>query len=320
MDKMKLTLLALFIGLVTFAKGQDLNAAGAKFNEGIELDKAKNYSGAIKAWEESISICKAIGADADELKATVQQKLGYEFFKEGITLYKSQNFDPAIAALKNAERVANEANDAKTAKQASTYIPKIYSTKGLTLLGEKNYEGALKVFDEALEYNPNCVDAFYGKGMTYKEMDKIDEATEAFDKVIALGKDNSSAEKKVSSAKEAAQVMLEAKAATELQIEHNSEAVALLNKSLTYSQGSANAYYLLAVANNKLKNWDGTVDAAQKGLSAEGANVSALNFQLGIAYEGKGESANACAAYKKVTSGPNVEAAKFQITEVLKCN
>lgn len=320
MDKMRLSLLALFIGLVTITNGQDLNAAGAKFNEGLELDKARNYSGAITAWEESISICNAIGAEADELKATIQQKLGYEYFKEGITLYKKQDFDPAIEALKNAERIATEASDGKTAKQASTYIPKIYSTKGLTLLAEKNYEGALGVFDEALQYNSNCVDAFYGKGMTYKEMDQIEKAAEAFDQVILLGAGNRAAEKKVISSTEAAQVMLEAKAASELQIEHNAEAVSLLTKSLNYSQSSSNTYYLLALANNKLKNWTATIEAAKKGLVLEGANVSALNFQLGIAFEANGDAANACSAYKKVTDGPNVEAAKFQIKEVLKCN
>lgn len=320
MNKMRLTLLVLFIGLVSFASGQDLNAAGAKFNAGLELDKAKNYSGAIEAWKESISICNSIGFDADELKTTVLNKLGYTYFKEGITLYKKQSFDKAAEALKNAVKIGKEAGDQKTVKQASTYIPKIYSSKGLTLLGKKDFEGALKEFDNALTFNPNCVDAFYGIGMTYKEMDKLDLAEQAFDNVLTYGVNNASAAKKVSSAKEAAQIMFEAKAASELQIEHNTEAIALLNKALKYSNSSPNTFYLLAVANNKLKNWGASVDAAQKALSLSGVNVSALNFELGKAFEGKGESSNACAAYKKVTGGPNVEAAKFQITQVLKCN
>lgn len=320
MIKTKMTLLALFIGLVTLANGQDLNAAGAKFNEGLQLDKDKNYSGAIAALEESISICNTIGADADELKVTVQKKLGYTFFKEGITLYKNEKLDPAIEALKNAERIANEVDDTKTAKLASTYIPKIYSTKGLTLLGEKDFEGALSVFDLALAIDPQSVDAFYGKGMTYKEMDQIDNATEAFDNVIAFGAGDSSADKKVASSIEAAQVMLESKAATELQIEHNAEAIVLLTKALDYTQSSPNIYYLLAVANNKLNKWDATIEAAQLGLAVEGADISALNFQLGKAYESKGDSAKACASYKKVTGGPNVAAAAFQVKEVLKCS
>jgi len=317
---MKITLIVLFIGLVSFASGQDLNAAGAKFNEGLELDKAKNYKGAIEAWSECVSICTAIGFEADELKNTVQKKLGYAFFKEGITLYRKKSFENAIASLKDAVKVANEVGDKKTAKQANTYIPKIHSTIGLTLLAKKNYDGALKVFDNALSHNAKCVDAFYGKGMTYKEMGNLDLAAKAFDNVLTYGASKKSAIKKVASSKEAAEVMFVSKAASELQIEHSAEAITLLNEALKYSQSSPNTFYLLALANNKLKNWDATIDAAQKALTLEGADVSALNFELGKAFEGKGHAANACASYKKVTTGPNVEAAKFQIKEVLKCS
>lgn len=320
MKKIRLTLIALFIGLVSLTNGQDINEAGAKFNEGLELDKAKNYSGAIEAWEEAVSVCNDIGFDAEELKATIQKKLGYTYFKEGITQYRKKKFDVAIDALKNAKLIAAEINDTKTAKQASTYIPKIYSTKGLTLMAKKDYEGALSVFDEALGHNAKCVDAFYGKGMTYKSMGQLDLAAKAFDQVIAFGAGKKSATKKVASSTEAAQKMFEAKAASELQIEHNTEAITLLNNALKYSQSSPNTFYLLALANNKLKKWDATIDAAQKGLVLEGIDISALNFELGKAFEGKGSTANACAAYKKVTGGPNVAAAKFQIKEVLKCN
>lgn len=320
MKKIKLTLIALFIGLISLTNAQDINEAGAKFNEGLELDKAKNYGGAIEAWEAAVSLCNDIGFDAEELKATVQKKLGYTYFKHGITQYRKKKFDIAIDALKNANEIASEIGDAKTAKSASTYIPKIYSTKGLTLMAKKDYEGALGIFDIALGYNAKCVDAFYGKGMTYKAMGNLDLAAEAFDQVIEFGAGRKSSAKKVTSSTTAAQRMFEAKAASELQIEHNTEAIALLNKALKYSQSSPNTFYLLALANNKLKKWNATIDAAQKALLLEGTDASALNFELGKAFEGKGSAANACAAYKKVITGPNVAAAKFQIKEVLKCN
>ena len=64
-----------------------------------------------------------------------------------------------------------------------------------------------------------------------------------------------------------------AKAAAELQIEHNDDAIVLLNKALKYSKDSPNTYYLMALANNKLKKWDATIDAAQKGLLLAGADA-----------------------------------------------
>jgi len=44
-----------------------------------------------------------------------------------------------------------------------------------------------------------------------------------------------------------------------------------------------------------------------------------LYFVLGKAYEGKADNTAACTAYKNVTSGPNVKAAKYQIEIVIKC-
>ncbi len=320
MEKIRLTLIALFIGLVSLSYAQDINEAGAKFNDGIELSKTKDYNGAIEAWEEAVSLCDDIGFDAEDLKATIQKKLSSTYLRYGINLYKKKKFDIAIDALMSANEIASEIGDAKTKKYATTYIPKIYSSKGSALRAKKDYEGALSVFDEALQFNAKCVDAFYGKGITYKAMGQLDKAAEAFDQVIAYGATKKSAAKKVASSTSAAQKMFEAKAASELQIEHNTEAIALLNNALKYSQNSPNTFYLLALANNKLKKWDATIDAAQKALVLEGADASALNFELGKAFEGKGSAANACAAYKKVTEGPNVAAAKFQIKEVLKCN
>jgi len=40
---------------------------------------------------------------------------------------------------------------------------------------------------------------------------------------------------------------------------------------------------------------------------------------LAQAYQGNGDNANACANFKKVKEGPNVDAAKYQVEQVLKC-
>ena len=80
-------------------------------------------------------------------------------------------------------------------------------------------------------------------------------------------------------------------------------------------------HYYLALAYSKEKNYEDAISSAQKALSIEpDKDKSDVYFALGLAYEGKGDSTNACSAYKKVTTGPNVEAAKYQMTQVLKCS
>lgn len=320
MKTLKTTLVLLFIGLVSFSFAQDLNEAGTAFNDGNQAYKSKNYSDAVMFYNNSLDMCQMIGADAAELQAKVEAQLPKALWKNGISLYKKKKFDEAIEELKKCKTTAEKAGDEKIAKYAKIYIPKVYSSKGLSLVVDKQYDPAIEVFNEAFEYNPKCVDSNFGLGLAYKGKEDIEKATQYFDAAIAAGASNPKAEKTVNKAKDAGQKMLEAAAAKELQIEHADQAVTYLNKSIEYSGGSFNSYYLLALANNKLKNFKAAVEAATTGLTFSGGDANSLNFELGKAYEGIHDSANACAAYKKVTSGPNVQAAQFQMKEVLKCN
>ena len=77
---------------------------------------------------------------------------------------------------------------------------------------------------------------------------------------------------------------------------------------------------MLALAYNKQKKYADAISAANTGINLEAGDKSNLQFELGKAYEGKGDAANACTAYKAVVSGPNIKAAAFQVKEVLKCN
>lgn len=320
MKTLKTTLVLLLIGLVSFSFAQDLNEAGTAFNDGNQAYKSKNYSDAVMFYNNSLDMCQMIGADAAELQSKVEAQLPKALWKYGTSLYKKKKFDEAVVELKKCKSAAEKVGDEKIAKYAKIYIPKVISSKGLSLVVDKQYDQAIEVFNEAFEYNPKCVDANYGLGLAYKEKDNIDDAIKYFDAAITNGATNPKAEKTVNKAKYAGQKMLEASAAKELQIEHTEQAITYLNKSIEYSGGSFNSYYLLALANNKLKNFDAAVEAATTGLTFSGGDANSLNFELGKAYEGKGDSANACAAYAKVTSGPNVQAALFQVKEVLKCN
>jgi tetratricopeptide (TPR) repeat protein len=320
MKTLKTILFLLFAGFISITFAQDLNEAGTAFNDGNEAIKNKKYADAVSYYENSLDMCQMIGADAAELQSKVETQLTKAYYYNAQILYKKKKFDASIAEFNKAIEAAGVSNDEKTKKKSEGFIPKVYSSKGLSLIKEKKYDDAIAVFNMALDNKDECVNAYYGLGLAYKEKDDIDQAVASFDAAIENGATNPKSSKTVGKVKVAAQKMLEATAAKELQIEHTKEAVGYLNKANEYSGGSFNAYYLLALANNKLKDYDAAVAAATSGLSLGGGDASNMNFELGKAYEGKGSSSEACAAYKKVTSGPNLKAAQFQIKEVLKCN
>ena len=319
MITLKNTLVFLFIGLVSLSFAQDINEAGTSFNDGNEAFKAKKYAEAVKDYESSLDMCQMIGADAADLQSKVEAQLVNALYKNSLVLYKGKKFDDAVAELQKTVKAAKAADNNKIAQKATAYIPKVYSSEGMGMIKAKKYDDALAVFDKAFAVKPNCVKAFYGQALAYKGKEDIDAAIVSFDKAIEAGAGNPKAEKTLKKAKRIAQKMLEANAAKELQIEHTQKAIDYLNKSLDYANNSSNTYYLLALAYNKEKKFNDAVNAAKQAISLKEGDASDLQFVLGQAYEGNGDNANACAAYKAVVSGPNVEAAKFQVKEVLKC-
>lgn len=320
MKNLKKVLILLFVGLMSFTYAQDMNAAGEAFNEGNNAIKAKDYAGAVGYYESSLDECGMIGADAADLQANVEKQLTKAYYYNAQILYKKKKFDASIAEFNKAIEAAGVSNDTKTAGKAKNFIPKVYASQGMTLVKEKKYDESLVIFEKALGSKSACVNAYYGMGLAYKGKEDIDAAVESFDNAVKNGEGNPKAEKTVKKAKSAAQKTLEANAAKELQIEHTQKAIDYLNKATTYGAGSANTYYMLALAYNKKSKFDDAIKAATQALATEGVDGNSVNFELGKAYEGKGDAANACASYKKVTGGPNVKAAEFQVKEVLKCN
>lgn len=319
MNIVKKTLVLLFVGIISFTYAQDMNEAGTAFNDGNEAYKAKKYADAVDFYTQSIDMCDMIGGDAAELQTKVEAQLVNALYKNSMILYKGKKFDAAVEELNKTIEAANKADNAKIAGKAKAYIPKVYSSQGMGLVKGKKYDEALAIFDKALGFKEGCVNAYYGQGMAFKGKNDIDAAVISFDNAISNGEGNKKADKTVNKVKRAGKKMLEANAAKELQIEHTQKAIDYLNKSLDYGATSPNTYYMLAIAYNKQKKYTDAISAATTGLTIEGADQSSIQFELGKAYEAKGDAANACVAYKAVVSGPNVKAAAFQAKEVLKC-
>ncbi|MBV5342321.1 alkene reductase, partial [bacterium] len=80
------------------------------------------------------------------------------------------------------------------------------------------------------------------------------------------------------------------------------EAAEKLNSSLAYDKNNKEVYYLLAVSNNNLKKYDESVVAADMGITLEeqtSIKLARFYYEIAKAYEGKQDSQNACANYKK---------------------
>jgi len=322
MSILKKTFLLITVVLFNFGViAQTVEEAGAKYNEGNGYYKEKNFASAITAYEAAIGIANDAGADAAELKSKIEKQLLNSYYSEAKGQYKGGKFDASIALFEKTFALAEELGDASKSKNSKSYIAKVRTSKGSSLLKKNKVDDAFAEYTMAIEILPNYYKAYYGLMLVYKSQDDFTNMMTSADKVLELGEGNTKAEKTVKKTKSTTSKALVNAGAKEIQNGSAKKAIEFINNSFNYAPGNSNAYYYLALAYSKEKNWTEAISAAEKAISIEPEKDKGdIYFALGQAHEGNGDSANACAAYKNVTTGPNVEAAKYQMTQVLKCS
>lgn len=317
MKKLNYLLAALFLSLVMTAEmsAQDLNAAGKALNKGIELSGEGDIEGAIASYTDCINIASELGEEGAELKTKASTQVASLYMKMGADLYKAKNFESAINAFANSARYADLAGNEELAGKARNYFAITYTGEGNTLLRTKKYEQAIESYKKALEHDPDFVKALYGLSLGYSKTDEGGKMEESVARIIEISDD----EKTISKSKTIASKYFLKVCVDAIKEENYNVASMMATKSIEYDEKESSAYYYLALSNNANKNWQQAQQAALKGLGFEEKDKSNLYFELGRAYEGMGDATNACDSYAKVASGPNMEAAKYQREQVLKC-
>ena len=318
-QKRIVTLLAVLFITVSVS-AQSVEAVGQKYNEGIEYVKAKDYASAIPALKEAISQGEKAGAPAESMVESAKSALISSYLKQGITLYKKKDFVNSVNTLEEGKKVAEKYGDSKSAKKFGSVIPQVLYGYGSYLAKQEKYDDALAQFDKAIEKKPTCIKAFFGKESVYKEKGDYDKMMEYADKAVSLKNSNSKAPSIASKAQKMAYLALYKAGGEELTKGNTSKALNYFNNALKYGQGDADFYLNMALAYNSAKNFSKGVESAQKALDLKKeGDKNPIYFVLAQAYQGKGDNANACKYFKMVKQGPNVDAAKYQMEQVLKC-
>ncbi len=316
----KLLMITAMVAFGLSVSAQSVEAVGQKYNDAIELYKAKNYAQAIPALQQTVDMGNKVGEAAADMTSSAQSALMKAYKYYGVTLYKKKKYDESVKVLKEGIAAAKKYGDEKSAKKFQSIIPQIYAGHGNSLLKSKKYEEALKQFDNGLAENPKCIRAFMGKESVYKDKGDFTKMKEYADKAIEAGAGSSKQAKRVQQAKKIAYLGLYKAGGEELGKGNSSKAIAFFNDALKYGNGDADLFLNMALGYNALKKFSKGIEAAKKSLTLKGdGDKNAIYFVLAQAYQGAGDNTNACTYFKKVTAGPNVDAAKYQVEQVLKC-
>lgn len=316
-------LAVLVLSIFSFALfAQDINEAGAVFNEGNQANKDGNFTLAIQKYEKSIEIASKLGEEGAQIVAGSKAQIPQLYFKVATEDYTAGNIEKAISEYENAIKYGTEYNDPETVSKSKDNIPKLLYARGNDLYKEKKYPEALASFQRSYELNPGYSRSLFGMGLTYNKMGDLVKMEETFDKGIVAAEAEKD-DKMVEKIKQTAKKFIQAEGASKLQAKDYNAALKNLNASMKYDDKDSETYYYLGLTNNGLKKYDDAIVSLDKGLELSAAENDEFKakfyFELGNAYKGKGMNDKACESFGKAKFGRFVQNADYEIKTVLKC-
>lgn len=319
---MKVYFISLLIicGLCSRVQAQTtLNDAIAEYNKGAEALKTDKLDSAMVYFQRCVTISSELGEEGADQKAMAEALIPQVSYKQALAYYKEKRISKALEEMLNAKTLGQKYSVVDVVTKANEYLPQFYYANGNELVKSNDYVNALANYDKAIEMDPNFVNAWFRKGMVYRSQKDEASMVAAMDKVISIGPATEDAVEK------AVQVCTQhfVNTAKKAMIAKNyADAVENFESSLKYNDKNVEVFYLMTTAHNQLKAYDKAIETADKGLTLTGLTsdeTAGFNYEKGNAYNGKGDKANACTAYKNALTGKYAESAKYQVEVVLKC-
>lgn len=320
-SRLSILLTIVMVSVSTLFAQEEINTAGAIFNEGNEALKAKTYETAISKYREALDLCDMIGMDADDLKFSIEKQLPTAQYYYGLDLVKNKKAMAGLKELKEALAGAQATGNDKVEKGSQKYIAKILGSVGYSKTKKEDYEGALATFEEALSYAPEAGKIYLYQGLTYKNMGDNEKMDGALLKAIEYGRAEND-EKTAMNAIKTGRGLYLGLVQKNIQDKDFNGAITNAEKVLQYDERNGSAYYFIAVANNNLGNSDAAIEAGNKAVEFSDSSQetqAGIHLELGKAFEAKGDNTKACEEYNLASFGNFKAEADYKIKEVLKC-
>lgn len=322
---MKLRTIAILSGILIAGalSAQTMTDVIHEFNAGVEKVNNQEYDASIEHFNQVLSMAASVGDSATEMKASAEKLIPASNYKQAMMFLKRKQYDNAIPYLeKTIETAALYNNNQESSAKASKYLLQSYVREGQRAYKNEAYDESLGFYDKALEMNENLYQAHLGKGMVFRDMDEIDAMLDEFAvaREGAMAKNDTKTVETINKAADGyfntlIKEEFEAIDPEEPEYEYVFEAC---EKALDANPENARAYYYMASIYNKQVEYDQAIDAALKGISSETDPIwiSALNLELGSAYQNTADYDKACEALKNVTEDPFLAKAEKKIESV----
>jgi tetratricopeptide (TPR) repeat protein len=326
---MKLRVIAVSgaILLAASLSAQTLTDVINEFNEGVARVNNQEYDESIVHFDQVLALAEAVGSEADEMKVKAEEQIPLAYYRQATLFLKRKQFDNAIPYLERTiEKAAEFNNNEESASKATKYLMQSCMVEGQRNYKNESYSDALTFFDKALAIDEDLYQAHQGKGLVFLEQGEIEPMMEEF-KLAKEGAMEKNDTETISSINGVIDTYYNKIIQEEIEMidpeeEDYSYVVEACENALAANPENPRALYHLALISNKKIEYDAAIDYALKALEFETEPVwiSAINFELGHAYQNTVEYEKACEALQKVVEEPFLSRAEKKMGSIPGCS
>jgi tetratricopeptide (TPR) repeat protein len=326
---MKLRVLTIIgaVLMVGSLSAQTLTDVINEFNEGVANVNTQEYESSLEHFNNVLTMAEVVGDSANDMKLKAQEQIPLAYYRQATLFLKRRQFDNAIPNLEKTIELSEQyGNNEDSRQKAARYLMQSYMVEGQQNLKNQSYDEAINLFDKALQMNPDLYQAHQGKGMVYMAQDE----TESMLKEFNLAKEGAAASNKPEDVTEINGVIdayfnkfiIEEMEMVDPEENDYTYVVEQCEKALAANPGNPRALYHMALIKNKEVEYDAAIDYALQALEneTEAVWISAINFELGSAYQNTVEYEKACEALKNVVEEPFLSRAEKKMESIPGCN
>ena len=324
---MKFKVTAILVGILMAGSlsAQTLTDVINEFNAGVEKLNNQEYDESLEHFNKVLTMAETVGAEANDMKSQAEDQIPATYYRQATLYMKRKQYDNAIPYLeKTVEFAKLYNNNQDISEKAAGYLPQLYIVQGNMQWKNKSYDDAIAYFDKAIALNPNLYQACLGKGMVYLEQDKTEEMMKCFNnaKNGALAKNDTKTIEQVNGVIDNYYNKFITEEMEMVDPEENdyTYVVEACENALAANPENPRALYHLALVANKNVEYDKAIDYAKQALlyEKEPVWISAINFELGSAYQNTADYDQACETLRKVVEEPFLSQAERKIESI--CN
>lgn len=298
-----------------------------EFNTGVEKLNNQEYELSVEHFNQVLDFAEVVGDSAADLKTRAEEQIPLAYYRKAILFLKQKQYDDAIPFLEKTIELSKEYdNNEESREKASRYLLQSYMRAAQRSYRNESYEDALAYLNKALAMNESLYQAHQLKGHVFQEQDEIEMMTEEFN----LAKEGARANNDMETVEKINktindyfnQVIREEIEYVDPEDNDYTYVIEACENALAANEKNPRALYYLALAHNKMIEFDAAIDYALKALEYETDPVwiSAINYELGHAYQNIVEYEKACDALKKVKEEPFASRAERKMGTIPGCN